>query len=86
MKTLAKVHKASLDLGLAVSGLNCTLGVPKTCAAIAAYCTWNPAKNRAETVSRQAIERIERIALRKARAYLYRNKILSEELREIFKR
>ncbi len=83
---LQRVHKASLDLGLAISGLHCTFGVPKTCQDIANYCTWNPVKQRDETVSRQAVERIESIALRKCRAYLYRHKELQEELRGIFHR
>ncbi len=85
MKSLAKVHKASLDLGLAISGLHCTFGVPVTCQRIADYCTWNPVKNCAETVSRQAVERIERIALRKCRKYLHCHKELESELRDIFK-
>ncbi len=85
MKSLAKVHKASLDLGLAISGLHCTFGVPVTCQRIADYCTWNPVKNCAETVSRQAIERVERIALRKVRAALYRDKDLMEELKEFLR-
>ncbi len=86
MKNLAKVHKASLDLGLAISAHHCTFGVPVTCQRIASYCTWNPVKQRDETVSRQAIERVEKIALRKCRAYLYRHPELSEELRDIFKK
>ncbi len=79
-------QKSSIELGLAISALSCTFGVPRTCATIASYCSWNPVKHREETVSRQAIERVERIALRKCRAYLYRHPELSEELRQIFKR
>ncbi len=78
-------QKSSIELGLAISAHHCVFGVPVTCARIASYCTWNPVKNREETVSRQAIERIERIALRKCRSYLYRHPELQSELRDIFK-
>lgn len=56
------MKKPSIDLGLAVSGLNSIYGVPKTHQEIAAYCdcTW------------QAIYRIEQKALRRLRnKYLF---------------
>ncbi len=67
-------HKASIDLGLAVSRLHCTFGVPKTHHEIACYCgcSW------------QRIWQIEQKALRRIRKYLYRNKELRDELAGIF--
>ncbi len=65
----------SIDLGLAISAHHCTLGAPKTAAEIAAYCG----------CSRQRLEQIEKKALRKLRATLYRDKKLREELETFFK-
>ena len=56
-----------VDLGLAISGLHCRPGVPKSAAEIAAYCVWDPTKNKWRTISRQRIQQIEERALRKLR-------------------
>lgn len=68
--------KHSIDLGLAVCGLHCQKGVPKTAREIAAYCG----------CSYQRIQQIEARALRKIRAHLYRDVMTNDELREAFLR
>ncbi len=60
-------HPSQVDLGLAVSGLHCEIGVPKSSAEIASYCSWNPTTGKWTSVSRQRIEQIEKRALRKLR-------------------
>jgi len=62
--TLAR--NANIDLGLAI--LASTSEPPHTCQTIAAYCG----------CSRQCIQQIELKALRKLRAALYRNRMLTE--------
>src|SRR5262245_63878018 len=59
-------HNANIDLGLAILAL--TSEPPHTAHTIAAYCG----------CSRQRIQQIEQKALRKLRAALYRDRILSE--------
>ena len=59
-------RNANIDLGLAI--LASTSEPPHTCRTIAAYCG----------CSRQAIQQIEQKALRKLRAALYRNRMLTE--------
>ena len=73
-----------IDLGLAVSGLNCTFGVPKTQAELASYCTWDPTRHQWRTISRQRLDQIEKRALRKIRNYLHRNPELRDELSGLF--
>jgi DNA-directed RNA polymerase sigma subunit (sigma70/sigma32) len=59
-------RNANIDLGLAI--LASTSEPPHTARTIAAYCG----------CSRQCIQQIEEKALRKLRAALYRNRMLSE--------
>ena len=61
-------RNANIDLGLAI--LASTSEPPHTAQTIAAYCG----------CSRQRIQQIEQKTLRKLRAALYRNRILSEAL------
>ncbi len=77
-------HPNHIDLGLCVSQLHSTFGVPKTQAEIASYCTWDPTRHQWRTLSRQRVDQIEKRALRKIRAHLRRNKELREELAGIF--
>jgi DNA-directed RNA polymerase sigma subunit (sigma70/sigma32) len=65
-------RNANIDLGLAI--LASTSEPPHTCKTIAAYCG----------CSRQRIQQIEQKALRKLRATLYRDRILSEAFEHEF--
>lgn len=67
---MSRLKSDRINLGLAVCGLHCEKGVPKTAREIAAYCG----------CSYQRIQQIEARALRKIRAALYRDKVLREEL------